>query len=234
MRTPFTLAVAQPRCVPYDVAANVAAHAALVRAADARVVLFPELSLTGYELDAPPLDPADPRLAPLVAACLATGTLALAGAPVADDAGAAYIGVLAVDDGGARVAYRKMFLGGAEAARFVAGREPAVVEVDGWRLGLAVCKDTGVVEHAARTVALGVDAYLAGVLEAPADAAVPDARARRVAAEHGVWVATASFAGPSGSHYPRSAGGSGVWRPDGTPVVRAGAAPGEVVRATLH
>lgn len=233
MRTPLTLAVAQPRCVPYDVAANAAAHAALVRAAGARVVLFPELSLTGYELDAAPLDPADARLAPLVEACAATGTLALAGAPVGD-ADTAYLGMLAVDGGGARVAYRKMFLGGAEAARFVAGRAPAVVEVDGWRLGLAVCKDTGVVEHAARTVALGADAYLAGVLEAPADAAVPEARARRVAAEHGVWVATASFAGPSGSHYPRTAGGSGVWRPDGTPVARAGATPGEIAHATLH
>ena len=52
-RTPLRLAVAQPPCVPLDVAANARAHAAAVRAAGARVVVFPELSLTGYELDAP-------------------------------------------------------------------------------------------------------------------------------------------------------------------------------------
>ncbi|MEH0981536.1 carbon-nitrogen hydrolase family protein [Micromonospora sp. CPCC 205556] len=234
MRTPLTLAVAQPLCVPHEVAANVAAHAAAVRAADARVVLFPELSLTGYDLDAPSLDVADARLAPLVEACADTGALALAGAPVGDGAGSAYIGVLAVDGAGVRVAYRKMFLGGVEPRRFVAGGGPAVVAVDGWRLGLAVCRDTGVREHARRTMALGVDVYAAGVLEAPTDAAVPEARARRVAADHGVWVATASFAGPSGSRYPQTAGGSGVWRPDGTPVLRTGAGPGEVGRATLR
>lgn len=48
MREPLPIAVAQPLCVPYDVAANAAAHAAAVRSAGARVVVFPELSLTGY------------------------------------------------------------------------------------------------------------------------------------------------------------------------------------------
>lgn len=79
MREPLPIVVAQPACLPYDVAANAVAHAELVRAAKARVVVFPELSLTGYELDAPALDPLDARLAPLIAACGETGTLALAG-----------------------------------------------------------------------------------------------------------------------------------------------------------
>ncbi|MFF5173406.1 carbon-nitrogen hydrolase family protein [Micromonospora sp. NPDC000089] len=233
MRAALTVAVSQPACVPRDVAANAAAHAAAVRAADARVVLFPELSLTGYDLDLPTLDPTDERLAPLVRACAETGTVALAGAPVAGNGRTAYLGMLAVDTDGARVAYRKIFLGGTEDRRFVAGDEPAVLEVDGWRLGLAICKDTGVPEHAARTAALGVDAYLAGVLEAPADAAVPEERARRVAADHRVWVAVASFAGPSGVAYPATAGGSGIWRPDGRVAARAGAGVGDLARATL-
>ena len=50
---------------------------------------------------------------------------------------------------GATVAYHKMWLGTAEADRFTPGSKPAVLEVDGWRLGLAVCKDTGVPRHAA-------------------------------------------------------------------------------------
>ncbi|QLQ35485.1 carbon-nitrogen hydrolase family protein [Micromonospora robiginosa] len=230
MRTPLRIAVAQPLTRAEDVAGNAERHAAAVRAAGTRVVVFPELSLTGYELAAAPLDPADDRLAALRAACAGTGTLALAGAPVAGP----HIAVLAVDGEGARVAYRKMFLGGAEPQRFRPGREPAVLVVDGWRLGLAVCKDTGTPAHAAATAALGADAYLAGVLESADDAAVPDERARRVAAAHGVWVATASFAGSTGGGYARAAGGSGVWSPAGVPVARAGAAPGELVTATLH
>jgi predicted amidohydrolase len=233
IRAPLLVAVAQPACVAHDVGANAAAHASAVRSSGARVVLFPEMSLTGYELDAPALGLDDPALAPLVNACGATGTVALAGAPVAGDGDAVHIGVVRVDGDGVALAYRKMYLGGAEAERFTPGPGPAAVEVDGWRLGLAVCKDTGVPQQAAVTAALGVDAYLAGVLEHADDARVIDDRARHIAVGHGVWVAVASFAGSTGGGYGRAAGRSGVWGPDATPVVRAGPEVGAVARTFL-
>ncbi|ONI84574.1 carbon-nitrogen hydrolase family protein [Saccharothrix sp. ALI-22-I] len=223
----FTLAVAQPRCTPYDVAANVAAHASAVRAAGARVVVFPELSLTGYHFDAPvvPFD----LVEPLVQACAETGTVAFAGAPVQGP----HIGVLEVSGAGVRVAYRKMWLGGGEPVRFRPGDAPAVVEVDGVRLGLAVCKDTGVPQHAADTAALGIDVYVAGVLEHAWDSAVVDERARRIAVEHGVWVAVASFAGSTGEGYASAAGRSAVWDSSGRMVVSADTSVDSVVRAVI-
>jgi predicted amidohydrolase len=226
---PLTLAVAQPACVPLDVSANVVAHEVLIRAAAARVVVFPELSLTGYELDAPVLDPDDPRLAPLVDACAMTGTTALVGAPVAGP----HIAMLAVDRSGVTVAYRKTNLGGDEPGRFVPGPGPAVLRVQGWRLGLAICKDTGVPAHAAATAGLGIDAYVAGAADHPRDDVVQEERARRIAVDHGVWVAIASFAGSTGGGYSETAGRSGIWAPNGTPVERAGRAPGAIVRAIL-
>ncbi|MFG1916919.1 carbon-nitrogen hydrolase family protein [Micromonospora sp. NPDC048898] len=227
--TPLRLAVAQPLCVPRDVAANARAHAAAVRAAGARVVVFPELSLTGYELDAPVVSVDDPRLAPLVEACAETGTLALAGAPVAGD----HIAMLAVTGDGVTVAYRKMWLGDAEAHRFRPGHTPAVLTVDGWRVGLAVCKDTGVAAHAERTATLGIDVYAAGVVESARDAAVIDQRAHRIATAQRVWVAVASCAGSTGGGYTEAAGRSGVWTPEGKVVARAGTEPGESVSASL-
>jgi predicted amidohydrolase len=224
----LSVAVAQPACVAHDVAANALAHAEAVRAADARVVVFPEMSLTGYELDAVPVAPDDERLAPLVAACAGTGTLALAGAPVPGP----YVGVLAVDADGVRVAYRKVCLHGDENLRFLPG-EPAVIEVDGWRLGLAVCRDTGIPEHAAKTAALGIDGYLAGVLHADHEAEVHGTRARRVAADHGVWAATAAFAGPTGAGFDRTSGRSGIWSAGGELIAEAGAAPGDIARAVF-
>src|SRR3954465_11838180 len=62
----FVIAAAQPRCTARDVAANARAHAEAVRAARAGGVVFPELSLTGYELDAAPVSPDDPALRPIV------------------------------------------------------------------------------------------------------------------------------------------------------------------------
>lgn len=232
MPDPLVLAVAQPACAPGDLVANVGAHAEAVRAARARVVVFPELSLTGYAYDAEPVQPADPRLAPLVAACAGTGAIAFAGAPVTSDRGD-HIGVLRVDGDGVSVAYAKVHLGAPEAERFAPGPGPAVVDVDGWALGLAVCKDSGVPEHAAATAAAGMEAYVVGILEARQDAAVVEERAQRIAAEHGVWVAMASFAGRSGDAYPDAAGGSGIWAPDGRRLAGSDATPGAIARAPL-
>ena len=234
MRGPLVVAVAQPPCVAYDVAANAATHAAAVRAAGARVVVFPELSLTGYELDAPAIGMDDPRLAPLVAACAETGSVALVGAPVQGDAGRSHIGMFAVDGAGVTVAYRKMWLSTTEAERFTPGREPAAIDVDGWQLGLAICRDSGIPQHAADTAALGIDAYVAGSLEFADETFVLEERARRIAADHRVWVAMASFAGSTGGGYGKAAGCSGIWTSSGVRVAGAGWEPGAIAAATLR
>lgn len=229
MAQPLSIAVAQPRCAAHDVVANAAAHAEAVRAAGARVVVFPEMSLTGYELDATPVAPDDERLAPIVAACAETGTLALVGAPVAGPR----IGILALDGDGARVVYGKVHLHHGEAVHFVPGEQPAVIDVDEWRLGLAVCRDTGFPEHAAKTAALGIDGYVAGVVHAEHEAELHGERARRVAADHGVWVATAAFAGPTGGGFDRTSGRSGIWSADGELIAETSAAPDETARAVF-
>jgi predicted amidohydrolase len=224
----LSIAVAQPRCTPFDVKANAMAHAEAIRAANARVVAFPEMSLTGYELTAAPVRPDDERLAPIIAACAESGALALAGAPVPGPR----IGVLAIDGGGARVAYGKVHLHGSELDCFIPG-EPGMIEVDGWRLGLAICRDTGIPQHAAQTAALGIDGYVAGVIHADHEAEVLAERARRVAADHGVWVATAAFAGPTGGGFDRTSGHSGIWSADGELLAEASAEPDETARAVF-
>jgi predicted amidohydrolase len=234
MREPLTIAVAQPVCHPGDLEANVLAHATAIRAAGARLVVFPELSLTGYELDAPVVAPDDPRLAPIVDACRETASIALVGALVAGARGSDNIAMLAVDGTGARVAYRKIWLGTTETGRFCAGTEPAVLELDGWRLGLAICKDAGVPQHWADTVALGIDAYVAGSVKAVDEGELQDERAMHVATEHGVWVAVASGAGTNGGEYYPAAGRSGIWAADGSVIAQASAEPGEMVCATFR
>jgi predicted amidohydrolase len=73
MRKPLTVAAVQPACISHDLEANAMTHAAAIRAADAHVVVFPELSMTGYELDAEAISVGDPRLTPIVDACAETG-----------------------------------------------------------------------------------------------------------------------------------------------------------------
>jgi len=209
------LGVAQPVSFVGDLEATVASHVDLLRGLAAEVVLFPELSLTGYDMAADAVDPNDLRLEPLVDACTEASLVALVGAPTRTrDGNGRYLSVLAVGHGGVETVYAKQFLGGDEPAHFTPGSEPVVFEVKGVRLGVAICKDTGVLEHAAAVADLGMDVYAAGVCEAEYDRAAQPARAARVARDHGVWVAYASFAGPTGGGFTETAGRSAVIDPD--------------------
>lgn len=168
----LVLAVAQPDCVPYDIEKNAVRHAEMVRRAEAGVVIFPELSLTGYHLDAPAITVEDPRLGPIVEACAEAGAVALVGAPVKEE-GREYIATLAVDGDGAEVAYRKVHVHTSE-QRFADGGRSEVIEVNGLRLGLAICRDMAIAQHAEDTAALGIDVYAAGVVHQAAEVAVQE------------------------------------------------------------
>jgi len=166
VRAQLTVAAVQPACAASDVAANAGSHAAAVRSSRSRLVVFPELSLTGYELDAQPVPLGGGLLHPIIDACGDAGSVALVGAPVEVE-GARFIAMLRVDGAGVEVAYRKTWLGGTEPDRFAPGDGPTVLELDGWRLGLGICKDTGAAQHTAGTAALGIDAYVAGLVHRP-------------------------------------------------------------------
>jgi len=202
--------------------------------ADARVVVFPELSLTGYELDAALVEPGDAALDPVAAACAAAGSTALVGAPIPGPGGRAYIAMLEVSPGGVSVLYRKQWIGGDEAVRFSPGEEPTVFEVDGWRLGVGICRDTGVAEHVARMAGLDIDAYLAGLVHRSDELEEQERRAVSIAGRCRAYVALASFAGPTGGGYHHTAGSSGIWSPAGDVLAQAGTMPGDLARATLE
>lgn len=218
---PLRVATIAPEVCSTDLAATVGSHAASVRAARADLVVFPELSLTGYHLGAAPVGLSNPALVPLVEACAATQAVALVGAPVVrgDEH---YIATLRVDGQAVGIAYRKCHLGDDESRVFRPGPGPVVIDVAGWRVGLAICKDTGVPAHTRALAAAGIDLYACGVVHHSDQRAEQRHRARRVAGICRVPVAMASFAGCTGGGYVRTAGHSAIWAADGELLVEAG------------
>lgn len=234
--SPLCVAVAQAPAVPLDIDANTATAAGLVRraaAGGARLLLLPELFLTGYEPTGVAADPDrltvapdDARLAPLAAACAETGTAAVVGAPVRDAAtGALHIAALVLDGSGRlAAAYRKQFVTPDErAAGFSPGGCGTTVELDGWRLGLGVCWDSGFPEHARAAALDGAHAYLVGALFGEG----PGAHQRRTvlparALDNTLYVLLANHVGPSGPY--TGCGGSAAWGPDGRLLAEAAAA----------
>jgi predicted amidohydrolase len=236
---PLTVAAAQPDLRPGDLAFNVRAHAEAIRAAGARLVVFPELSLSSYAMAAPAVALDDPALDAIVSACADTGAIALAGIPL-KEGDAEYIAALRIDGAGVEVAYRKMHPSEKEGRRFRSAADPVVMELDGWRLGLAICRDTMMFEHAPAVAEFakrsgigGIDAYIAGALYTPEGLVRRDKRMPQLARGYGMWVLQACFAGP-GSDYPDAAGNSAVWAPDGSVAVRADEQAGRIIKAELR
>ena len=232
METELVVAAAQPRVVDDDVDANVASHAESIARAEARLVVFPELSLTGYWLNSLPLEFHRGSLGSLVDACTTTDSVALVGAPVVTDRGRC-IAMVRFDRDGATVAYCKTFLGGTEHQHFGPGGGPRVIEVDGWQVGMGICRDTGVEEHVRGTAALGVDVYACGVVHHETELAEQQRRARSIAETCQAPVVMASFAGPTSGGYARTTCRSAIWSAGAAVLAEADNRPGSIARATL-
>ncbi|KNB52958.1 carbon-nitrogen hydrolase family protein [Streptomyces caatingaensis] len=209
---------------PCDVAANVGAMAALVgeaAAAGAAVVVFPELAVTGYELGAITADPAlllapdGPELAPLREACRASAVTAVVNCPGRSAQGPTISSYVYGPDGALLTRYDKVHVTETErAAGFAPGTEDGRFELDGVRVGLAICYDTAFPEVAARAAADGCRLLLASSLHDAEDgprklATLYPAMAR----DNGLYVALANHVGPSGGY--TACGLSAVWGPDG-------------------
>lgn len=221
------IAVAQTIPVRGDVGANLDAHRPLVPLAaerGAQVLVFPELSLTGYELDlgeALAFTPDDARLAPLVELAFARSITLVVGAPVRMES-RLFIAAFIVSPAGTVDVYTKHHLGAftpsascdgivppAEATYFHPGTRNPLVRLGDTVAAVAVCADTGQPSHAARAAERGARTYLASVFVIPSLFDDETANLRASARRHSMTVAFANYGGPSGGL--ASAGRSTIW-----------------------
>lgn len=236
-----SVAVAQTYPVAGDVAANTEEHVRLARVAAAEgagVVVFPELSLTGYELDLADrlaFSEGDDRLAPLLDAAASDGVTLVVGAP-ARLGDALHIGAFIVRPDRTTDLYTKRRLGAfppgaacdsctgsvppAEATVFRPGDRDPLVRLGTHVAAVAVCADIGNPAHPERAAGRGADTYLAGMFLTPSDFGGDAERLSRYAVRHRMMVAFANFGGPSGGL--RSAGRSSIWSDQGELLVRLG------------
>jgi predicted amidohydrolase len=196
-------------------------------------VVFPELSLTGYEIDlaeglAFSLD--DPRLAPLVELAASRALTLIVGAP-ARVGTRLHLGAFILSPDGSVDLYTKHHLGAfsasaacdgvvppAEATVFHAGDRDPLVRFGGNVAAVAVCADTGRPAHPARAASRGAGTYLASMFVIPSLLDLEIGNLKAAAVRHSMAVAFANYGGPSGGL--ASAGRSTVWSPRGEPVAQ--------------
>ena len=221
------IAAAQSPSVAGDLEANVRIHLKFIDAArlqGVELLVFPELSLSGYELPllrGVALTPEDARLAPIREAAIATGMTVVVGAPLADG-GAALPCIAAFIYGpdGTVGVYRKQYLHAGEEQYVRAGRSGAHSgTLNGHRYALAICADTTHRAHAAAAAEAGASLYLAGVLISKGGYEHDASLLKQYAADFGIGVLMANHAAPSGGY--DVAGGSAVWAAGGALLARA-------------
>ena len=247
MRT-RSIAVAQTCPVKGDIAANLEQHLRLAEAAaveGAQLVLFPELSLTGYEIelaDRLAFSEDDPRLAPLVELGAACGVILIAGAPVRI-ATKLHIGAFIIGPGRAISLYTKRRLGAfteaarrdgvvppAEATVFEPGDRDPPIPVACGTAAVAICADIGEPLHPARAAERGAVTYLASMFVIPSEFGGDAAKLRGYAVRHSMAVALANFGSASGGL--ASAGRSSIWSDTGDLLIQLGPSGAGIALAT--
>jgi predicted amidohydrolase len=233
------VAAAQAVSVPGDVDANVATAVDLVGQAagrGARLVVLPELFLTGYDpavwTEGHGVTPEDPRLQPLAVATADQGVVLLVGAAVRADEGVS-VGVLCFDDaGGVHAVYAKQHLFDSEQAFFTAGRQGASVTVDGWHVGLGVCYDGCFPEHAMAAAEAGAEVYVCPAAYFTGSEHRRDLYYAARALDNGIYAVLSGLTGSCGEL--DFGGGSAVYDPEGRALDRVGAEAPALAVADLH
>jgi predicted amidohydrolase len=225
------IAAAQSHSVPGNIDANVARHCEFIDAAVAagvQLLVFPELSLTGYDLPglgAAALTADDARLAPIRQRAAASNITVVVGAPLRNPNGLPFIGALTFHPDGRSTSYRTHFLHPGEDAFAAPGSAMSqIIDVRGVPVALAVCFDTSDQQHPHAAVIAGATLYVAGSVITPAGYAKELNLLAGYAKLFSIGILLSNHAVETGGY--QSAGGSAIWLPDGQLLVSA-PGPGE-------
>jgi predicted amidohydrolase len=226
-----SVAVAQTCPVKGDVQTNLEEHVRLVGIAassGAQLVVFPELSLTGYELDLArdlAFSENDPRLCPLLETSSSSSVTLVVGAPVRIGQ-QMHIGAFIIRPDRTTAIYTKHRLGAfppsascdgivppAEATVFSPGDRDPLIHVNDRIASVAICADIGQPSHPELAARRGATIYLASMFVIPSEFDGDVATLEGYATTHSMVVALANYGSPSGGL--TSAGRSAIWSANG-------------------
>ena len=231
-----SMAVAQTCPVKGDVEANIAEHLQLIQAAaheGAQLIVFPELSLIGYELGVAAslaFSEDDGRLSSLAEMATALAMTVIVGAPIRMGA-QLHIGAFIIYPNQTKEIYTKHYLGAfsesaacdgivppAEATVFQAGDQNPLVTFGKATVGLAICADIGRASHVQHAVDRGVNTFMASMFVIPSEFNGDANKLCGYAKQHGITVALANYGCATGGL--ASAGGSTFWSETGALLVQ--------------
>jgi len=231
MISPRSISVAQTCPRRGDVGANLDEHLQLTDLAaseGAQVLVFPELSLTGYEInlaDELTFSEQDVRLTPLLDAAASHSITLVVGAPLRVGAHL-HIAAFILSPDRTSTFYTKHHLGAfgesarcdgivppAEATVFHPGEHNPLIRLGSHAAAVAICADIGRPTHPQQAAEKGAKSYLASMFVIPSEFELDAAKMSGYARQHSMVVALANYGGATGGL--RTAGRSSIWSEEG-------------------
>ena len=220
MRThaPLTIALAQVESKKRNVTQNIEKHVQYIAEASrsfADYVVFPELSLTGYEPETAmelAFSLHDERIDEIRRACRIGNITAVVGAPISMRCGTA-IGEFIIPPAGPVQLYTKRYLHPGEEKHFIPGNLNPVLADRGETICFAICADSNNPRHAEDAFNNSAGIYIVSALITPGGYDSDTAKMKNYAKTFGMDVLLVNYSGCSGGY--ESAGGSKVWDRDG-------------------
>lgn len=233
----ITIGLAQFAPTKGHIADNLTQHISLIEtAANKRVdlLVFPELSLTGYE----------PELASKLSMTLESEPILLldslakkhsmtilVGAPFNTGYDQPELSLIILSPENDPQHYSKIHLHGIEKQFFKAGTHHAILTINSFKIGLAICADTTHPEHLQHLADNGIDFYLASILISEQGYAADAAMFASYAQQHNVTTGFANYIGESGPY--SCAGKSSLWNKKGEIISQCGCDAPELLITTL-
>lgn len=232
----FQIAAAQVPSVRNDIQRNLAEHEAAMKVAAAHrisVLVFPELSLTGYEPDLASelaIEKSDPRLKIFQSFAEQYQMQIVVGAPLQLGVEKPGLGAIVFGSDGTRQTYCKVHLGASERAFFTAGDSSLMLASGEQKIGLAICADSSQPSHPAACADAGANIYAAGVFLNEEWYRTDVPRLADYASRFRMLVVMANHGESIGTY--KSVGQTAIWGPNGQVLVQCANAKAALVIAT--
>ncbi|GHC21755.1 hydrolase [Kushneria pakistanensis] len=234
----ITIALAQLPVIRGAIADNLAAHLRYIEQAarhGADVVMFPELSLIGYEPDlltSLAMSSDDDVFDTLSAAAATNNLVVIAGCPLINDGSRPHIGAVLCFPSGERMLYAKQHLHDGEAAYCAPGHADCLFTVNGVRIALAVCADFAHPAHAEAAAARNAQVYLVSALISQSGYDVDVELLAGIARRHQLLVLLSNHISNTGGW--QTCGRSGGWNASGERVTGAEGSDACLVLCTIR
>ncbi len=212
------ICIAQIEPIKGDLEQNIEMHKKYIRAAleeNARIIVFPELSLTAYEpllAERLAMDPNDTRLNEFQEFSNSNLISIMVGLPTQTHHGV-HISMLIFQPHTQRSIYTKQLLHDDEKPYFKAGHKQVLLEIEDLTIALAICFESLQPTHLKKALQLGANLYLASVSKSQKGLDKALQYFPKKAKKYAIPILMSNAIGPCDNFI--SAGQSSVWGSDG-------------------